>query len=192
MKRFFIAFAVLAAAIAGAQQDQTSAAPEPEGAVPRQMEALNKYAGTWTGRMTLNVPGQESQAWDMTVVEEAYAGGTYHKMSYVMKAANEPDFVGTMMTGWDRTRGKYHAWTFDSAASTPREEFGELTANKLVMVSLPQGGMVTRTTYARNADGSCTLTIEQKNGGAGGMQQQVEPTAETWTVIGEAKLARKA
>lgn len=191
MRKVAICAALAASTLAMSQNQQEggSAAPAMPGPA-QQMKAMAIFLGSWTGSMRMTYPGMPVTDYAVTVHEEEYGGGTFHKTHYTLKAPSMPDFEGMIFTTFNPKIGRYHAWTFETATPEPREETGAFADGKLVMTSKPHGGLVTRSTFAPDGKDAMTLTIEMAPPAMA--QQQIDEKQKKWVVMGVAKLKRKS
>ena len=144
---------------------------------PPEMKKLESMFGTWAGKIKFIGDGFPPEPSETSMKVEPVLGGMYQKIVYTVSMPGVT-LEGHSMIGFDPTEKKYKSWTFDNMAFSPREESGTLDGSKLVMVSEPQGGLVTRVTFDTSTKDVMQFTIEMKEG-------------EKWTKVGECAYSRK-
>lgn len=171
MKRL-LAFAVAcSAAYALSQLPPFQPAPE--------MKLIAGFLGEWSGDFKLTAPGAPPTTMPAHVKEELYGGGVWHKTYYTMKAGNQVAFEGTSFMTWDATKKKFKTYTFETGASEPRIEWGTFDGKKLINISEPHGGMVSRTTFEFVGADTLKFKIEFQDG-------------DQWMTVGECTFKKKA
>ena len=131
--------------------------------IPAEMKALSYLVGEWQGTMSMQMPGApKPQAVKSTVSVKVF--GAYQETVYTMEMPGMGKFTGHSFTKWDPEAKAYKSWTFDDMADAPREETGTFDGKKLVMLSAPQGGMVTRISYENKGKDAVGFLIEMKSG----------------------------
>jgi hypothetical protein len=152
---------------------------EPEVGPAPEMKKLDVFLGDWAGKFKFLMPGMPEGEVDSTVKEEKYLGGMYHKTIYTVAIPGFGSLEGHAILGYDPVDKKFKSWTFDNMANVPREETGNFEGGKLVMISKPHGGTVTRATYEPRGKDEMFFTIEVQTG-------------EEWSKVGECLYKKKA
>lgn len=145
---------------------------------PPEMKKLDAFVGEWTGTFKFTMEGMPATEGPSTVKEEKVLGGMYHRTVYSVVLPGLPALEGHSMLGYDTGEKKYKSWTFDNQAYSPREESGTFDGAKLVMISKPQGGFVSRVTYTPNGANEMHFLLEFQAG-------------DKWTKAGECNFKRK-
>lgn len=145
--------------------------------MPTEMKQLSYLVGDWEGTMTMNLPGaaQPIQVPSTVSVKEF---GAYQETVYTLDMPGMTRFTGHSFLKWNAADKMYQSWTFDDMADEPREETGTFNGKALVMISKPQGGMVTRISYGMKSKNEVSFMIEMKSG-------------EAFTKLGECNYKRK-
>ncbi len=159
MKRIALALLVLGA-FASVRPVLAQGMPKP----PPEMKKLDIFLGEWSGKTSFHAPGQPAMSVDSTMKSDAFAGGMYLRTVYAMDIPGVGKMEGTVLAFWDAEARQYRCYTFENAAPTPREESGTFAGNKLVLVSKPHGGTVTRSTFDFKSDREVLFTVEIKQG----------------------------
>jgi len=165
MKLFLFAFLALSGSLAVAQQ--LAAQPASQSAV-QPVDALAKLAfmqGDWAGKQNFNTDGGPAMVGDAT---DSITLGIANKYLCEMLSTTLPNRKPTdtrHFISFDKQSGKYTAWWFNDTSSHPTLLTGELTGNKLVLMSDGSGpGPVLRASYESPTPDKLTFQLEMKNG----------------------------
>ncbi|HEY2858507.1 MAG TPA: DUF1579 family protein [Terracidiphilus sp.] len=150
-------FLALSSALALAQQ----AAVQPA-------DALNKLAflqGVWVGKQDFNNDGGPRMVGDATDrIEQGIAGKYLCEMLSTTLPGRKPTDTRHFIS-YDKQTGKYTAWWFNDTSYHPTQLSGDLTGNKLVLMSDGSGqGPVLRATYENPTPDKLTFQLEMKSG----------------------------
>ena len=153
---FFIILA-LASTIAVAQQ--TSVQPT---------DALNKLSfmqGDWSGQQDFNTTNGAKMVGDATdniavCIKEKYICEQLSTTLPNRKPTDTRHFIS-----FDKQTGKYTAWWFNDTSVRPMELTGDVSGNKLVLLSDASApGPVLRATYELTPENKLTFLLEMKQG----------------------------
>jgi hypothetical protein len=152
----FIPCFLIACASALACGQQTPANP---------LDSLSFMKGAWTGKQDFNNQGGPAMVGAATDRIDLCIEGRYfcEMLSTTMpgrKATDTRHFIS-----YDKQSGKYTAWWFNDTSTRPTDFTGEVTGNRLVLVSDPAGqGPVLRATYESPKADTLTFLLEMKTG----------------------------
>ena len=156
--RFAVAiFLALSGAVAFSQQTATQPA-----------DALNKLSfmqGTWVGKQNFNTDGGPAMVGEASDrIELGIAGKYLCEMLSTTLPGHKPTDTRHFIS-FDKQSGKYTAWWFNDTAYHPTLFSGDLTGNKLVLMSDSAGpGPVMRATYENPTPDKLTFQLEMKDG----------------------------
>jgi hypothetical protein len=150
-------FLALGSALAFAQQPAIQPA-----------DALNKLSfmqGNWTGKQNFNTGGGPAMVGDATDrIELGIAGKYLCEMLSTTLPGRKPTDTRHFIS-FDKQTGKYTAWWFNDTSYHPTQLSGDLTGNKLVLMSDASApGPVLRATYENPTPNTLTFQVEMKNG----------------------------
>jgi len=131
-------------------------------------EALGKLSfmqGDWSGKQNFNTGGGPAMVGDAADrIEFGIAGKYLCEMLSTTLPGRRPTDTRHFIS-FDKQTGKYTAWWFNDTAYHPTLLTGDLTGNKLVLVSDPSApGPVLRATYESPSPGKLTFQVEMKDG----------------------------
>lgn len=137
-------------------------------------DALNKLSfmqGNWAGKQDFNNDGGPKMVGDATDrIEQGIAGKYICEMLSTTLPGRKPTDTRHFIS-YDKATGKYTAWWFNDTSYHPTMLTGDLTGNKLVLMSDASApGPVLRATYENPTPDKLTFQVEMKNG-------------ETWTSL---------
>ena len=146
-------------------------AQQPAAQPPTQpADALNKLAfmqGNWAGKQNFNTDGGPAMVGDATDRIELWIAGKYlcEMLSTTLPGRKPTDT--RHFISFDKQAGKYSAWWFNDTSTHPTQFSGDLTGNKLVLMSEANGpGPVLRATYETPSANTLTFLLEMKQGDA--------------------------
>ena len=161
--KFLAGFLLLVGAALGYGQHQD----------PQATDALSKVAalmqGDWAGKQDFDTGGGPAMVGDATDRIELGIAGKYlcETLSTTLPGRKPTDT--RHFISYDTKSGKYTAWWFNDTSYHPTALTGDLTGNKLALMSDPSApGPVLRATYESPKADTLTYQVEMKNG-------------ETWT-----------
>jgi hypothetical protein len=131
-------------------------------------DALNKLSfmqGNWTGKQNFNTDGGPAMVGDATDRIEAGIAGKYlcEMLSTTLPGRKPTDT--RHFISYDKQTGKYTAWWFNDTSYHPTQFSGDLTGNRLVLMSDSSApGPVLRATYENPTPDKLTFQVEMKNG----------------------------
>lgn len=133
-------------------------------------DALAKLAflqGDWAGKQNFDTGGGPAMAGDATNrIQQCIANKFLCEMLSTTLPNRKPTDTRHFIS-FDKQTQKYTAWWFNDTAYHPAQLSGDLTGNKLVLLSDPSApGPVLRATYELLADGRLTFTVEMRQGDA--------------------------
>ncbi len=150
-------FLALSSALASAQQASMQPA-----------DALNKLAfmqGNWAGKQNFNTDGGPAMVGEATDRIEPGIAGKYlcETLSTTLSGRKPTDT--RHFISFDKQTGKYMAWWFNDTSYHPTQFSGDLTGNKLVLMSDSSApGPLLRATYENPTPDKLTFQVEMKNG----------------------------
>jgi hypothetical protein len=157
MKFFALALLSICAISALAQQS----AMQPADALAK----LSFMQGDWAGNQNFDTqggPGMVGAATDR--IELGIAGKYLCEMLSTTLPDRKPTDTRHFIS-YDKQTGKYKAWWFNDTSYHPMELTGDLTGNKLVLMSDPSApGPLLRATYENPTADKLTFLLEMKNG----------------------------
>ncbi len=123
--------------------------------------------GEWAGKQNFNTDGGPAMVGDATDrIELGIAGKYLCEMLSTTLPGRKPTDTRHFIS-FDKQSGKYTAWWFNDTSYHPTQLTGDLTGNKLVLMSDPSApGPVLRATYENPAPDKLTFQLEMKNGDA--------------------------
>ena len=126
---------------------------------------LSFMQGNWSGRQNFNTNGGAAMVGDATDrIELGIAGKYLCEMLSTTLPGRKPTDTRHFIS-YDKQTGKYTAWWFNDTSYHPTALTGDLTGNKLVLMSDPSGqGPVLRATYENPAPDKLTFQLEMKDG----------------------------
>lgn len=157
MKFLVCLLAVLGALSAFGQQQAKSA--------PGGLDGLSFMEGDWSGQQNFNTQNGKPMVGDATdniavCIEGKYVCETLSTTLPNRKPTDTRHFIS-----FDKQTGKYTAWWFNDTSVRPMELTGEVSGNKLVLMSDASApGPVLRATYERTPDDKLTFLLEMKQG----------------------------
>ena len=146
-------------------------------------DALAKLAfmqGDWAGKQNFDTGGGPAMVGDATDrVEMGIANKFLCEMLSTTLPGRKPTDTRHFIS-FDKQTQKYTAWWFNDTAYRPKALTGDLTGNKLVLLSDPsEPGPVLRATYENPSPDTLTYQVEMKSG-------------ETWTRLFITTYTKKA
>jgi Protein of unknown function (DUF1579) len=162
--KFIVCFLTLCAAAMCYGQQQTP--PSPDG-----LSSLAFMKGDWAGKQNFDTGGGPPMIGEATDrVEIGIAGKYLCEMLSTTMPGRKPTDTRHFIS-YDKQSGKYTAWWFNDTSTRPTEFSGDLSGNKLVLMSNSSGpGPVLRATYESPSETTLTFLLEMKQG-------------ETWTKL---------
>ena len=157
MKAFVYVLLAASSAFGVAQQPAISPA-----------DALNKIAflqGDWAGKQDFNTNGGPAVVGEATDQIQLGIANRYlcEMLSTTMPGGHPTDT--RHFISFDAKTQKYTAWWFNDTSTHPSVLTGDLTGNKLVLMSdASAAGPVLRATYESPTDGKLTFLLEMKMG----------------------------
>lgn len=172
MKRILCLLLASAAAMACGQQS-----------TPPPVNPLNNLSfmqGDWSGKQNFETQGGPAMVGDATDrIEIGIAGKYLCEMLSTTLPGRKPTDTRHFIS-YDKTSGKYTAWWFNDTSTHPTALTGDLTGNKLVLISDPAApGPVLRATYESPSPDMLTFLLEMKTG-------------ESWTKLFLTSYSKKA
>lgn len=131
-------------------------------------EALAKLTfmqGDWAGKQVFNTGGGPAIVGDATDrIELGIANKFLCEMLSTTLPRRKPTDTRHFIS-FDKSTQKYTAWWFNDTAYRPKALTGDLTGNKLVLLSDPsEPGPVLRATYENPSADTLTYQVEMKSG----------------------------
>jgi hypothetical protein len=131
-------------------------------------DALNKLAfmqGNWVGKQNFNTDGGPAMVGDATDRIEVGIAGKYLCEMLSTTLPNRKPTDTRHFISYDKQAGKYMAWWFNDTSYHPTQFSGDLTGNRLVLMSDSSApGPVLRATYENATPDKLTFQVEMKNG----------------------------
>jgi hypothetical protein len=131
-------------------------------------DALNKLSfmqGNWVGKQNFNTDGGPAMVGDATDRIEVGIAGKYLCEMLSTTLPNRKPTDTRHFISFDKQTGKYTAWWFNDTSYHPTQLSGDLTGNKLVLMSdSSRPGPVLRATYENPTPDKLTFRVEMKNG----------------------------
>ena len=157
MKFIVCFFVICAGAFACGQQP----AVQP----PNTLDSLSFMKGDRSGKQKFNNQGGPAMVGDATDrIEIGIAGKYLCEMLSTTLPGHKPTDTRHFIS-YDKQSGKYTAWWFNDTSTHPSELTGDLSGNKLVLLSNPSGpGPVLRATYESPAENTLTFLLEVTQG----------------------------
>ncbi len=140
-------------------------AQQPAAQAPSPLDKLSFMQGDWSGKQDFNNQGGPAMVGNATDRIDVCIAGRYvcEMLSTTLpgrKATDTRHFIS-----YDKRSGKYTAWWFNDTSTHPTELTGDLSGNKLVLMSSDSGpGPVLRATYESLSANSLTFLLEMKQG----------------------------
>ncbi len=156
--RFIVCFLVICSgAFASGQQ--------PAAQQPNPLDNLSFMKGDWTGKQNFDTSGGPAMVGDATDrIEIGIAGKYLCEMLSTTLPGRKPTDTRHFIS-YGKQSGKYTAWWFNDTSTHPSELSGDLTGNKLVLLSSASGpGPVLRATYESPGENTLTFLLEMKQG----------------------------
>jgi hypothetical protein len=131
-------------------------------------DALARLAfmqGDWAGKQNFNTNGGSAMVGDATDKVAMGIAGKYlcETLSTTLPGRKPTDTRHFL--SFDKQSGKYTAWWFNDTSYHPTLLTGEVTGNKLVLMSDPAGaGPIMRATYESPTPDKLTFQLEMKSG----------------------------
>ncbi len=140
---------------------------QPAALPPNPLDSLSFMKGDWTGKQNFDTGGGPAMVGDATDrIEIGIAGKYLCEMLATTLPGRKPTDTRHFIS-YDKQSGKYTAWWFNDTSTHPSELTGDLTGNKLVLLSSPSGqGPVLRATYESPSTNTLTFLLEMKQGDA--------------------------
>jgi hypothetical protein len=156
--KLIVCFLVVCAAAMSYGQQQAQPSPDP-------LNSLSFMKGDWAGKQNFDTGGGPPMVGDATDrVEIGIAGKYLCEMLSTTMPGRKPTDTRHFIS-YDKQSGKYTAWWFNDTSTHPSELIGDLSGNKLVLLSSPSGpGPVLRATYESAAENTLTFLLEMKQG----------------------------
>lgn len=157
MKRILCLLLASTAAMACGQQQ----APPPA----NPLNNLSFMQGDWSGKQSFETQGGPAMVGDATDhIEIGIAGKYLCEMLSTTLPGRKPTDTRHFIS-YDKTSGKYTAWWFNDTSTHPTALTGDLTGNKLVLISDPAvPGPLLRATYESPSVDMLTFLLEMKTG----------------------------
>jgi hypothetical protein len=129
------------------------------------LSRLSFMQGDWSGKQVFNTNGGAAMVGDATDrVELGIAGKYLCEMLSTTLQGRKPTDTRHFIS-FDRQTGKYTAWWFNDTSYHPTALSGDLSGNKLVLMSDPSApGPVLRATYENPTADKLTFLLEMKDG----------------------------
>jgi len=161
MKLFVFAVLAVGGVFAAGQQPTAPSAIQPADALAK----LAFLQGDWAGKQNFNTDGGPAMVGDATdSIATGIAGKYLCEMLSTTLSGRKPTDTRHFIS-FDKQSGKYTAWWFNDTSYHPTLLTGELTGNKLVLMSAPSGpGPVLRATYENPTPDKLTFQVEMKSG----------------------------
>ncbi len=140
-------------------------AQQPAAPAPNPLDNLGFMQGDWSGKQDFNNQGGPAMVGDATDRIEIGIAGKYlcETLSTTLPGRKPTDT--RHFISFDKQSGKYTAWWFNDTSTHPSELTGDLTENKLVLLSGASGpGPVLRATYESPSANTLTFLLEMKQG----------------------------
>lgn len=156
--KLIVCFVFACASVLTYGQQQTPPPPNP-------LDNLSFMKGDWVGKQDFNTSGGPSMVGDATDrIEIGIAGKYLCEMLSTTLPGRKPTDTRHFIS-FDKQSGKLTAWWFNDTSTHPTAFTGELTGNKLVLLSDAAGpGPVLRATYETPSAGTLTFLLEMKAG----------------------------
>jgi hypothetical protein len=140
-------------------------AQQPAAQTPNPLANLSFMQGDWSGAQNFNNTAGPAMVGDATDrIEIGIAGRYLCEMLSTTLPGRKPTDTRHFIS-YDKQSGKYTAWWFNDTSTHPSELSGDLTGNKLVLLSSPSGpGPVLRATYESPSPNTLTFLLEMKQG----------------------------
>jgi hypothetical protein len=156
--RFVVCFLVICSG-AFARGQQPSAQP------PNPLDNLSFMKGDWSGKQNFETSGGPAMVGDATDrIEVGIAGKYLCEMLSTTLPGRKPTDTRHFIS-YDKQSGKYTAWWFNDTSTHPSELIGDLSGNKLVLLSNSSApGPALRATYESPSENTLTFLLEMKQG----------------------------
>ncbi|MGA8742736.1 MAG: DUF1579 family protein [Terracidiphilus sp.] len=138
---------------------------QPATPTPNPLDNLSFMKGDWSGKQNFETGGGPAMVGDATDrIEIGIAGKYLCEMLSTTMPGRKPTDTRHFIS-YDRQTGKYTAWWFNDTSTHPSELAGDLSGNKLILLSSPSGpGPVLRATYESPSENTLTFLLEMKQG----------------------------
>jgi hypothetical protein len=132
---------------------------------PNPLDKLAFMQGDWSGKQDFNTSGVPDIVVDaVDHVEIGIAGKYLCEMLSTAMPGRKPTDTRHFIS-YDKQSGKYTAWWFNDTSTHPSELTGDVSGNKLVLLSSSSGpGPVLRATYESPSANTLTFLLEMKQG----------------------------
>lgn len=129
------------------------------------LDNLSFMKGDWSGKQNFETGGGPAMVGDATDrIEIGIAGKYLCEMLSTTLPGRKPTDTRHFIS-YDKQSGKYTAWWFNDTSTHPSELAGDLSGNKLILLSSPSGpGPVLRATYQSPSENTLTFLLEMKQG----------------------------
>ena len=129
------------------------------------LDNLSFMKGDWSGKQNFETGGGPAMVGDATDrIEIGIAGKYLCEMLSTTMPGRKPTDTRHFIS-YDKQSGKYTAWWFNDTSTHPSELTGDLSGNKLILLSSPSGpGPVLRATYESPSENTLTFLLEMKQG----------------------------
>lgn len=129
------------------------------------LKALSFMEGDWAGQQVFNTRDGQSMVGDATdSITNCIAGKYVCEMLSTTLPNRKPTDTRHFIS-YEKDSGKYMAWWFNDTAARPSVFSGELSGNRLVLLSdSSEKGPVLRATYERTPEDKLTFLLEMKQG----------------------------
>jgi len=158
--KLIVCFLMTCAATLACSQQSATPTPNP-------LDGLSFMQGDWIGKQNFNTQDGSTMVGDATDrVDIGIAGKYLCEMLSTTLPGRKPTDTRHFIS-YDKQSGKYTAWWFNDTSTHPSELIGDITGNKLVLLSSSSGpGPVLRATYESPSPGTLTFLLEMKQGEA--------------------------
>jgi hypothetical protein len=156
--KFIVCFLVICAGAFACSQQPAAQPPNP-------LDSLSFMKGDWSGTQNFNNQGGPAMVGEATDrIEIGIAGKYLCEMLSTTLPGRKPTDTRHFIS-YDKQSGKYTAWWFNDTSTHPSELTGDLTGNKLVLLSSSSGsGPMLRATYESPSENTLTFLLEMKQG----------------------------
>ena len=112
---------------------------QPAAQSPNSLDNLSFMKGDWTGKQNFDTGGGPAMVGDATDrIEIGIAGKYLCEMLSTTMPGRKPTDTRHFIS-YDKQSGKYTAWWFNDTSTHPTEFTGDLSGNKLILLSSPSG-----------------------------------------------------
>jgi hypothetical protein len=131
-------------------------------------DALNKLSfmqGDWAGKQDFDTDSEPAMVGDASDRIEMGVANKYLCETLSTTLAGRKPTDTRHFISYDKQTQKYTAWWFNDTSYHPTQLAGEVTGNKLVLISDSSApGPLLRATYESPSSGKLTFLLEMKNG----------------------------